>query len=262
MIGARAVGAGGRRATGRARGSRRARWRGCWLDARDLERSPLHAMSVGGPRRGRHGGNARPGRAGAPRRSCRRQAGAGGRRRPAARDRRRRSLSRAGERLGALELETTGARRSAGSARRWWPSARAGAARPSAAYQDHGRIHVAADPLEARAALVADWLAAHRAGAEALMITPRLDDAAELSRGGAGALVEPARSAGPSATCPAGRSAAGDRVMALRNDAAPRRPERHAGDGARHGARRGPADGQRRRGDLFELPHDYLATAT
>jgi ATP-dependent exoDNAse (exonuclease V) alpha subunit len=51
-----------------------------------------------------------------------------------------------------------------------------------AAYRAHGRIHQASDPNEARGALVADWLDAHRQGEDALMIAPRLADAADLSR--------------------------------------------------------------------------------
>ena len=89
-----------------------------------------------------------------------------------------------------------------------------------AAYADHGRIHVAEAREEARAALVADWLAAHRAGDEALMIAARLDEAAALSRAARAVLVELGEVGGPERQLACGPVAAGDRVMALRNDAA------------------------------------------
>ncbi len=94
------------------------------------------------------------------------------------------------------------------------------AAEAVAAYHDHGRIQVAQDPIAARAALVADWLAAHRAGEQALMIVPRLDDARELSRQAHELLMQAGEVGGPARQLPDGPVSAGDRVMALRNDGA------------------------------------------
>ncbi len=89
---------------------------------------------------------------------------------------------------------------------------------PSPPTQSHGRIHVAAGPEAARRELVADWLAAHREGSEAMMIAPRLQDAAELSREARALLIEIGEVGGPERYLPCGPVAAGDRVMALRND--------------------------------------------
>jgi ATP-dependent exoDNAse (exonuclease V) alpha subunit len=68
--------------------------------------------------------------------------------------------------------------------------------------------------------LVADWLAAHRAGDEALMISTRLAEAAALSRAARAELVRAGEVGGPARYLPCGPVSAGDRVMALRNDAA------------------------------------------
>ena len=89
-----------------------------------------------------------------------------------------------------------------------------------AAYRAHGCIQVADDALAARESLVADWLAAHRAGEDALMIAPRLADVRELSRQAQTLLVEVGEVGRPACYLPDGPVGAGDRVMALRNDAA------------------------------------------
>ena len=123
-----------------------------------------------------------------------------------------------------------GARGPAGDPRR------AGPQEAVAAYQAHGRIHVAAgSPRRARAALVADWLAAHRRrrrGADDRPAPRRRRRA--VARGPGRCWWRPARSAGPRATCPrAGRRRRpGDGAAKRRR---PRGPERHAGDGARPG---------------------------
>ena len=122
--------------------------------------------------------------------------------------------------LGALELADN-RRQEAGWEREALLAIRQGRAQEAvAAYADHGRIHVAEDRQEARAALVADWLAAHRAGDEALMIAARLDEAAALSRAARALLVELGEVGGPERQLACGPVAAGDRVMALANDAA------------------------------------------
>ncbi len=159
--------------------------------------------------------------------------------------------------LGALELSQN-RRQERGWEREALVAIREGRARDAlAAYQSHGRIHVAAGPAAARRELVADWLAAHREGSEALMIAPRLTDAAELSREARALLVAVGEVGGPERYLPCGAVAAGDRVMALRND---------PGLGVQNGMRAivlgmGRDGGLRivsDAGALLELSRDYL----
>ena len=86
------------------------------------------------------------------------------------------------------------------------------------AYLAHGRIHVGEDAEAAKRALVADWWQATRAGDDAIMICATRAEAEDLSRG-ARALREAAGEIrGDALALPCGEVAAGDRVMALRND--------------------------------------------
>jgi len=132
------------------------------------------------------------------------------------------------------------------------------AAEAVAAYHEHGRIHMAEDRIAACEALVADWLAAHRSGDEALMIARRLEDAHELSRRARALLVKAGEVGGPERHLPDGPVSAGDRVMMLRNDASL---------GVQNGLRGtvlglGP-DGSLRvasdAGAILDLPASYLA---
>ena len=158
---------------------------------------------------------------------------------------------------GRSSWPTTGARSSTGSARRCWRSAQGRAHEAVAAYRAHGRIHVAEDPLAGPAALVADWLAAHRAGDDALMIAAAPRRGRALSRAARALLVEAGEVGGPARHLPYGPVSAGDRVMALRND---------AGLGVQNGMRATVLglgrDGGLRvvsdAGAIVELPRDYL----
>ena len=86
------------------------------------------------------------------------------------------------------------------------------------AYLAHGRIHVGEDAEAAKRALVADWWQATRAGDDAIMICATRAEAEDLRAGRGRYERLPGRSAAAPWRSPAARSAAGDRVMALRND--------------------------------------------
>jgi len=161
------------------------------------------------------------------------------------------------ERLGALELSEN-RRQQLGWERRALVDVREGrAAEAVAAYAAHGRIHVAEYLPGAERALVADWLAAHRQGEQALMIAARLAEAERLSRLARAELVACGEVGGPERHLPCGPVSAGDRVMTLRND---------AGLGVPNGMWAtvlGPApEGGLRvvagAGAVLELPADYL----
>ena len=132
---------------------------------------------------------------------------------------------------------------------------------PSNAYQAHGRIHVAAGPAPRGASWWPTGWPPTGAGDEALMIAPRLSDAAELSREARALLVEAGEVGGPERYLPCGPVAAGDRVMALRND-----PELGVQNGMRASVLGMGRDGGLRivsdAGALLELSRDYLPTAT
>ncbi len=149
--------------------------------------------------------------------------------------------------LGAIEL-TDNRRQERGWEHQALVAIREGRAREAIdAYLAHGRIHVAPGAEAARRELVADWFAAHRQGHEALMIAPRLTDAAELSRAARGLLVAAGEVGGPErqlALRAGRRRRAGDGAA---QRSAPRGPERDARHRARPGARGRPPDRERRR---------------
>ncbi|MDP9389410.1 MAG: relaxase domain-containing protein, partial [Actinomycetota bacterium] len=85
-------------------------------------------------------------------------------------------------------------------------------------YEAEGRIHVGATAGEVRAAMVADWYDARRAGHSVSMLALRRRDVAELNAA-ARALLVADGSVGAEGVEAAGRAfAAGDRVVCLHND--------------------------------------------
>ena len=228
------------------------------IDAADLERSPLHAMSVVvldeagmvGTRdlaelaRHAHEAGAKLVLVGDDAQLS--EIAAGG------------SFRALAQSLGAIEL-TDNRRQGRGWEHQALAAIREGRAREAIdAYLAHGRIHVAPGAEAARRELVAGWFAAHRQGHEALMIAPRLTDAAELSRAARGLLVAAGEVGGPERQLACGPVAAGDRVMARRND---------PGLGVQNGMRATVLGTGRQgclrivsdAGALLELPSDYLA---
>jgi conjugative relaxase-like TrwC/TraI family protein len=86
------------------------------------------------------------------------------------------------------------------------------------AYLVHGRIHVGEDADAAKGALVTDWWRASRAGEDTVMICATRADAEDLSRLARALRQAAGEIRGPALSLPCGEVALGDRVMALRND--------------------------------------------
>jgi ATP-dependent exoDNAse (exonuclease V) alpha subunit len=83
------------------------------------------------------------------------------------------------------------------------------------AYIDHGHVHLAGSPAEVHTCAVEDWLEAHRAGVDAILLAGTVAEARRLNHLARHAVAD--ELTGPVFTCRGRKFQVGDRVVLLRN---------------------------------------------
>ncbi len=83
------------------------------------------------------------------------------------------------------------------------------------AYIDHGHVHLTATPTEVHTHAVGDWVAAHRAGVDAILLAGTVAEARRLNHLARLSVAD--ELTGPALTCRGRRFQVGDRVVLLRN---------------------------------------------
>lgn len=121
-------------------------------------------------------------------------------------------------RIGAVELVENRRQRHPGERHAVVELREGRAAKAIERLSQHGRVVTAATAPAARARLVGDWLAARDDGQDAVMIASRHKDVNDLNDTARQALLHRGDVAGPAVDANGRHFAAGDRVMALRNN--------------------------------------------